>query len=155
MIDAHWVRHTSIWINGVMCIVEAFTLQTLIRVLGALTWIVCSCNPKTRLLRHQFYSWLSCCWVWCDSQWYGLIAHLKILSTMMPNGTWFDPVFIREVATENPCESQLTVKEIKRVIETKDKQIVLKPNSTWFTQKFHRCTTTPSQAWDQSIKLLQ
>ena len=37
---------------------------------------------------------------------------------MMPNGTWFDPVFLREVVTVYPCESQLTVKEIKRVIET-------------------------------------
>jgi hypothetical protein len=37
---------------------------------------------------------------------------------MKPIVTWFDPVFLREVATGYPCESRLTVKEIKRVIKT-------------------------------------
>ena len=40
---------------------------------------------------------------------------------MRPIGTWFDPVFLSEIATGYPCESRLTAKEIKRVIKTTER----------------------------------
>lgn len=81
--------------------------------MGELTWIVCSCNPKTWLLCRQYNPCLSC----LSSMWLALIWPVcspVISISYDAHGDLTDPVLQSEYSSDNPCESRLTVKGLQK-----------------------------------------